>query len=173
MILWTQGGEKYRVVDKSEQNRSVRTAVSALRTRWIVRAPIWIFRARLGFLFAGRFVLLEHVGRSSGRRRFAVLEVVDRPAPDSLAVVAGLGALSQWYRNIVAEPRVRIQTGIGPPRPAVAKPLDPESARRVLDRYATAHPRAWRRFQPVLEAASGATVEQAGTALPVVAITLK
>jgi deazaflavin-dependent oxidoreductase (nitroreductase family) len=156
------------VADKSESSRSVSAAVAMLRTRWIVRAPIWLFRARLGFLLGGRFVLLEHRGRKSGRRRYAVLEVVDRPAPGSVTVVAGLGPRSQWYRNIVAEPHVRIQTGVGPPRPAIAKPLDPESARRALDRYATAHPRAWRKLQPVLEAASGATTDETGTGLPVV-----
>ncbi len=35
-------------MDSPPPPRSVRIAVSLLRTRWLVRAPIWIFRCRLG-----------------------------------------------------------------------------------------------------------------------------
>lgn len=152
--------------------RSVRLAVSLLRTRWLVRAPIWIFRCRLGFVFGGRFLLLEHTGRRTGQRRHVVLEVVDRRPPGAVFVVSGLGRHSAWFRNIVADPRVRVQTGIGGPRPAQAHELEPASARQALARYAAAHPNAWRQFQPVLEAASGARVADAGSALPVVELRL-
>lgn len=50
--------------------------------RWFVRAPIWLFRARLGFLLGSRLLMLEHLGRKSGGRRHVVLEVVTR-APGS------------------------------------------------------------------------------------------
>jgi deazaflavin-dependent oxidoreductase (nitroreductase family) len=153
--------------------RSVRLAVSLLRTRWLVRAPIWIFRCRLGFVFGGRFLLLEHTGRRTGRSRHVVLEVVDRRPPGALFVVSGLGRRSAWFRNIVADPRVRVQTGIGPPRPADAHELEPAAARLALSRYAADHPSAWRQLQPVLEAASGARVAQAGSALPVVELRLE
>ena len=43
-------------------------AARLLRTRWIVRAPIPLFRAGLGWLFGGRFVMAEHIGRKSGKR---------------------------------------------------------------------------------------------------------
>jgi deazaflavin-dependent oxidoreductase (nitroreductase family) len=151
----------------------MRLAVSLLRTRWLVRAPIWIFRCRLGFVFGGRFLLLEHTGRRTGRHRYVVLEVVDRIPPGALSVVSGLGRRSAWFRNIVASPRVRVQTGIGPPRSAEAHELEPAAARLTLGRYAAAHPSAWRQFQPVLEAASGAGVAEAGSALPVVELRLE
>ena len=51
----------------------------ALRTRWLVRAPINLYRVGLGFLFGTRLLMLEHVGRRTGARRYVVLEVVDRP----------------------------------------------------------------------------------------------
>jgi deazaflavin-dependent oxidoreductase (nitroreductase family) len=102
-----------------------------------------------------------------------VLEVVDRRPPGALFVVSGLGRRSAWFRNIVADPRVRVQTGIGPPRPAEAHELDPAAARLTLARYAADHPSAWRQFQPVLEAASGAGVAEAGSALPVVELRLE
>ncbi len=159
-------------MDLPAEPRSVRLAVALLRTRWLVRAPIWIFRCRLGLVFGGRFLLLEHIGRRTGQRRHVVLEVVDRRPPGALFVVSGLGRRSAWFRNIVASPRVRVQTGIGPPRPAEAHELD-SAAQRTLARYAAAHPRAWRQFQPVLEAASGARVAEAGSALPVVELRLE
>ncbi|MGH3626024.1 MAG: hypothetical protein ACRDRL_01055, partial [Sciscionella sp.] len=57
-----------------------------LRVRWFVRAPIWLYRARLGFLFGTRLLMLEHIGRTTGERRYVVLEVVARPTPDSYIV---------------------------------------------------------------------------------------
>lgn len=151
----------------------VRLAVRMLRTRWLVRAPIWLFRARLGFVLGGRFLLLEHVGRTTGRRRYVVLEVLDRRSPGVIHVVSGLGRGSAWFRNVQAEPHVRVQTGIGPSRPGYARELDPPAARRALATYAHDHPEAWRRLQPVLEAASGAAMADAGTSLPVVELHLE
>ena len=56
-------------------NVLVRTADAGLRTRWLVRMPVWLYRARLGFLFGNRLLMVEHIGRKSGRRRYVVLEV--------------------------------------------------------------------------------------------------
>jgi hypothetical protein len=50
-------------------------AARLLTVRWLVRPPVWAYRARLGVLFGSRLVMLEHTGRTSGRRRFVVLEV--------------------------------------------------------------------------------------------------
>lgn len=159
-------------MDLPAQQRSVRLAVSLLRTRWVVRAPIWIFRCRLGFVFGSRFLLLEHTGRRTGRRRYVVLEVVDRRAPGRLFVVSGLGRRSAWFGNILAESRVRVQTGLGGLRPGKARELAAVEVRRTLARYAAAHPSAWQQFEPILEAASGARVADAGAALPVVELRL-
>ena len=57
---------------------TTRLATRMLRTRWFVRAPIWLFRVRLGFLFGHRLLMLEHVGRKSGLARYVALEVVAR-----------------------------------------------------------------------------------------------
>lgn len=40
-----------------------------LRNRRLVRAPVWLYRARLGALLGSRMLMLEHVGRSSGQSR--------------------------------------------------------------------------------------------------------
>ena len=76
-----------------------------LRTRWLVRAPIWLYRWRMGARLGSRFLVLEHLGRVSGQRRYVVLEVVDHPLR-SYVVVARLGDRAQWLRNVQANPRV-------------------------------------------------------------------
>jgi hypothetical protein len=73
-------------------------------TRWLVRAPVWLYRARLGILLGPPFVMLERTGRKSGARRYVVLEVVQRGAAGSHVVVSGFGDRAQWFRNIRAEP---------------------------------------------------------------------
>jgi deazaflavin-dependent oxidoreductase (nitroreductase family) len=138
--------------------------------RWFVRAPIWLFRARLGAIFGGRLLMLEHRGRKSGRRRQVVLEVVDRPEPGTYVIVSGFGKRAQWYRNVEADPRVRVWLGSHGPVAAVARPLGPEEAAAALRRYADAHPRAWASLRPVLEQTLGARIEEGGTELPMVAL---
>jgi deazaflavin-dependent oxidoreductase (nitroreductase family) len=124
-----------------------------LKNRRLVRAPIWLYRLRLGFLFGRRMLMLEHIGRKSGARRFAVLEVVDHPETDEYVIVSGFGEQSQWYRNVVANPRVRVSVGLRRSVPATATPMTPEAAEDTLDRYAEHHPRAWRTLQEAMAAA--------------------
>lgn len=147
-----------------------RFAAGLLRRRWFVRAPIALFRARLGFLFGRRMLLLQHVGRRTGLPRYAVLEVVDHPLPTRWVVVSGFGERAQWYRNVRARPDVCVTVGAGGPKPARAHVLDDEQARQALTRYAQRHPRAWRRLRPVLEHTLGASIDTDGTSLPLVAI---
>ena len=40
--------------------------------RALFRAPIWLYRLGLGGLLGGRFLLLTHTGRTSGRPRQVV-----------------------------------------------------------------------------------------------------
>ena len=49
--------------------RVARALAALLRVRWLVRAPVWLYRARLGILVGDRLLMLEHLGRRSGRRR--------------------------------------------------------------------------------------------------------
>lgn len=139
--------------------------------RWLVRAPIWVFRARLGAVFGGRLLLLEHVGRVSHTRRHVVLEVVDRLPDASYVVASGFGTQAQWFRNILAKPNVQIRTGISAPRPATARVMTEEEASRTLERYALRHPRAWRLVKPVLEEMLGAAISLDGEHPPLIALT--
>ncbi|MFD6177239.1 MULTISPECIES: nitroreductase family deazaflavin-dependent oxidoreductase [unclassified Isoptericola] len=125
-------------------------ASRALHTRWFVRAPIGMFRAGLGVLFGGRLLMMQHRGRSSGERRYVVLEVVARPAPDRAVVVAGLGPRSQWFRNVQADPRVLVSIGARRDVRARAVVLSPDDGAAILRAYTGAHPGPWAQLSPVL-----------------------
>jgi len=143
-----------------------------MRVRWVVRAPVWLYRARLGFVFGSRLLMLEHTGRKTGIRRYAVLEAVDHPDPRTYIVAAGFGDRAQWLRNVRASPRVRVYAGSRGPVPAIARPLTSEEAAAALTAYARRHPRAWAALKPVFETTLGAQIDGDGTSLPMIAFDL-
>lgn len=98
-------------------------------------------------------LMLEHIGRKSGARRYVVLEIVESRGPGRYVIVSGFGAQSQWYRNVIANPQVRVSTGFRRSLGARATPIAAAEVEAVLDRYAAQHPRAWRRLEPTLQAA--------------------
>lgn len=111
--------------------------------RLAFRTPIALYRAHLGWLLGGRFVLLHHRGRKTGRPRQVVLEVVEHSPDDSYVIAAGFGTKSDWYRNLLAAPETTIQ--VGRRRTAVhAATIDQDDGAELMARYASRHPRAGR-----------------------------
>jgi deazaflavin-dependent oxidoreductase (nitroreductase family) len=158
--------------DVPESRSRLRAAVTSgaaglVRKRWLVRAPIWLFRVRLGFVFGARLLLLEHTGRKTGARRYVVLEVIGR-RPRTYLVPSAYGARAQWYRNVRANPSVRVCVGGRYRAAATARPLPADEAREVLDGYARRYPRAWAAFGPVLEDITGGPASD----MPVIALEL-
>jgi deazaflavin-dependent oxidoreductase (nitroreductase family) len=147
-------------------------AARLLRARWIVRAPVWLCRARLGLVFGSRLLMLEHTGRKTGARRYVVLEVVGHPDPRTWIVAAGFGDRAQWLRNIRANPAVRVYAGAHRPAPATGRPMASEEAAAALTAYARRHPRARAALRPVFQATLGARIDGEGTSLPMIALTL-
>ena len=142
--------DRVATLPKREPKHDLAEAVYSRAIRAVARAPIQLYRAGLGCLLGHRILLLEHVGRHSGLPRYAVLEVVGRPAPDRYVVAAGLGERAQWLRNVRAEPQVRVSVGRLARVPAVARVLSKAEAVAVLRRYGIEHPWAWRLVRPVL-----------------------
>jgi deazaflavin-dependent oxidoreductase (nitroreductase family) len=117
----------------------------------LLRLPLWLYRARLGWLAGHRLVYIVHRGRRTGARREVVAEVVryDRSVPE-LVVVAAWGGEPDWYRNLVAGPAVEVRVAAQRwDRPA-HRFLDADETLRTLQSYQGAHPRAWRRIAPLL-----------------------
>lgn len=125
--------------------------------RLFFRAPIGLYRVRLGFLLGKRFLMLEHVGRKTGETRRTVLEVVlDEEA--ATYVAAGWGTSAQWLRNIRANPSVVFHLGTGRYE-STAVIVDEAEARRVIDAYARAHPKALARLASFMLDDPGGTLE--------------
>lgn len=130
-------------------------AVRVVTTRWIVRAPIPVFRAGFGFAFGGRLMMLEHRGRVSGKRRYTVLEVAEHESPTSLIVPSGFGPHADWLQNLRAEPRCGVSVGWRTRVSARATVLDAAESRVKLARYAAQHPVLWPRLERLMAEATG------------------
>ncbi|MEZ5295397.1 MAG: hypothetical protein R2697_03720 [Ilumatobacteraceae bacterium] len=60
--------------------------------KWFLKAPSYLFRAKLGFLFGKRFVMIEHRGRKSGNLYRTVIEVAGRkPEASEYICTSGTG----------------------------------------------------------------------------------
>ena len=104
--------------------------------RLFLRAPIWCYRLGCGWLLGKRFLLLTHIGRTSGLPRQIVLEVVDDdPNTDTYVIASGFGKQANWYRNVLKTPAVTIQVGRQRQHMA-AHPLTAEESGEAMVRYA-------------------------------------
>jgi deazaflavin-dependent oxidoreductase (nitroreductase family) len=108
--------------------------------RLLLRAPIWLYRLQLGWLFGHRLLLLTHRGRKSGKVRQAVLEVVRfDPASQESIVMAGWRGDVDWYRNLQAHPALGVSTGRNHYVPA-QRFLTAEETVTELQRYVRRYP---------------------------------
>ncbi len=111
---------------------------------WLARLPTLLFRVHLGWLLGERFLLLHHTGRRSGRPYSTVLEVVAcADAMNSYCVAAGFGDRSDWYRNILARPRVEIEVG-SRRWEAIAERLSADESEAIFRGYMRQHRVAYR-----------------------------
>jgi deazaflavin-dependent oxidoreductase (nitroreductase family) len=114
--------------------------------RFLFRMPIWLYRLRLGWLFGSRLLLLNHIGRVSGKLRRTILEVAEHER-GTFVVASGWGPGAAWYRNILHTPDVTIQVGTRT-IPMTAVPLDKDDGGDVFVRYASRHRRAAKYMLP-------------------------
>ena len=111
-----------------------------------LKLPVTLFRARLGFFFGHRLLLITHVGRTSQKVRHTAVEVVERDADTGEYIVcSGLGAGSDWYRNLRANPAIRVQVG-NRRWPPTVRFLDAAEAELRFRRYEDAHPKLAKRL---------------------------
>jgi deazaflavin-dependent oxidoreductase (nitroreductase family) len=139
---------------------------------WLLRLPIGLYRAHLGGLMGGRFLLLTHTGRKTGRERQTVIEVVHHDLePETYYVVSGWGEKSNWYRNIMSNADVRIQVG-NRKYHARAERVTPEKGAQVLLVYAREHPLALRELSRMMKYpldGSEESIRNLGGSIPVIA----
>lgn len=111
--------------------------------RWFARESRYFYGIGLGRLLGRRFVLIEHTGRRSGLARHTVLEVIQHES-DALYVAAVWGTGSDWFKNLLANPTVRISSGKLQNVKAEATVLNHQSAITMFERNACAHATAAR-----------------------------
>ena len=141
--------------------------------RLAFRVPIWFYHARMGWLLGGRFLMLTHKGRASGKQRYTVLEVVKHEAENHTYYVgSGYGEKADWYRNVMTNPHVIIQVGNRCYK-AHAERLPPDKGAEIILDYGRRHPATLRQ----LAAFMGYQIENTeddqralGRILPVIAL---
>jgi deazaflavin-dependent oxidoreductase (nitroreductase family) len=80
--------------------------------RLLFSVPRCLYWLGLGRLLGHRFMLLTHRGRTSGRTFQTALEVVQYDSSTKESIVcSGWGTRADWYRNIVANPPIAMETG--------------------------------------------------------------
>jgi deazaflavin-dependent oxidoreductase (nitroreductase family) len=112
--------------------------------------PVYLYRAKLGWLLGDRFLSLTTVGRKSGQPHQIVLEVV---LHDKLSgtyyIASGWGEKADWFRNIQANPKVTVVVG-SRRFEAQAVRVAPQETEHILLTYAKQHPYAARYLSGVL-----------------------
>ncbi len=103
--------------------------------RWLLNAPVVVYRCGGGLLLGHPFLLLTHIGRRSGAPHDSVLEVVRyEPGRSEATVVCGFGRGSDWFRNLEAHPYCLV-TIAGQRFPAVHRVLPGDEAVAVMAGY--------------------------------------
>lgn len=123
--------------------------------RWMLRAPVGLYAAHVGWLLGYRFLLLAHRGRRTGRVYRTVLEVIAwDPAAREAVVMSGFGRTSQWYRNVLATDPVEVRIARQRFTPRVRQ-LDEDEAARALADYEERNRLAARLVRAVLSKLGG------------------
>jgi deazaflavin-dependent oxidoreductase (nitroreductase family) len=138
--------------------------------KFLFRIPIYVYKAKLGFLLGKRFVLVGHTGRKSGLKREVVLEVV-AIRDHSVFVASGWGDSADWYQNVLQHPEVTIQIG-SKRRAAISEAVSVDEARSLLASYEAEHPKTFRRLGKFMLDVPGESppdvIENLATAVPFV-----
>ena len=78
--------------------------------RFLLKVPGLLYRGPFADLFRWRCILLLTTrGRKSGQPRTGAVSFI--PVADHFVVFSGWGVTSNWYRNVLANPEVRITVG--------------------------------------------------------------
>ncbi len=102
------------------------------------KAPVHLWRLGLGFILGQKLLLITHIGRKSGlpRRTLVEYHMLDghKYSP------SGFGARSQWYKNVMANPHVTIQTAQGAESVTARRVTEDAEIRRVYDLFKQRNP---------------------------------
>lgn len=126
-------------------------------TRRVLRLPVYLYQARLGFLLGRRFVMIEHRGRRSGCHYRTVVEVAGRRNGEVICA-SGTGPRSDWYRNLRAHGLLALWVGSKKCWASV-RFLEAREAAGVMADYEHAHPKTAARLYRIMGVSYDGTVE--------------
>lgn len=116
--------------------------------KWIFKLPILEYRLGLGWVIGRYILLLTTTGRKTGKPRHTPLEYIYDPECDRYRLAAGWGGHTDWYRNILVNPRVTVQVGRRK-FAAIAEPVPDEDVAHYMMQVSQRHPRmdrVWNRW---------------------------
>jgi deazaflavin-dependent oxidoreductase (nitroreductase family) len=111
--------------------------------KFFLRFPIHLHKMGFGGwerLMGAQWMLITTVGRKSGKRRNAMVDVMDYDkATDTYYIEAAYGSRADWFRNIQSNPRFEAQVGRRKFH-ATATPLSNEKAGELMVHFYRAKP---------------------------------
>ncbi len=137
-------------MDPNNKPKQLNSPVVSKVMKYAGKAHVWVYRRTGGKIGANWRVgagfkkpvptlLLEHIGRKSGRRLVSPLVFIHDG--DDVIVVASQGGRDtdpQWYRNLVANPDAHIEIG-SQRRPVRAVTATPEQKARLWPKLVEAY----------------------------------
>ena len=116
--------------------------------KWIFKMPILQYKLGMGWMIGKYVLLLTTTGRRSGKPRHTPLEYVYDKENDRYRVAAGWGGNTDWYRNLLKNPNVRVQVGQRK-FDAIAEKASDEEVAKYMMMVSGRHPRmdsVWNRW---------------------------
>jgi deazaflavin-dependent oxidoreductase (nitroreductase family) len=105
----------------------------------ILKLPLLLYRTGLGWLLGHRFMLLTHIGRRSGKVRRTVLAVLSFDPKTREIMALSAWSASEWYKNILAAPALRVETGFTRYTP-IHRSLSSEEIAALFEEYRSKYP---------------------------------
>ena len=116
--------------------------------KWLFKIPILQYKLGMGWMIGKYILLLTTTGRKSGRLRQTPLEYLYDEEQDRYRIMAGWGGNTDWYRNVVKNPNVKVQVGRRKFDAVAEKATDEEVAKYMMY-VSERHPRmdkVWNRW---------------------------
>jgi deazaflavin-dependent oxidoreductase (nitroreductase family) len=116
--------------------------------KWLFKMPILQYKLGMGWMIGKYILLLTTTGCKSGRPRQTPLEYLYDEEQDQYRISAGWGGNTDWYRNVMKNPNVRVQVG-HKKFDAIAEKATDEEVAKYMMYVSERHPRmdkVWNRW---------------------------
>ncbi len=109
--------------------------------RFVFRLPIWQYKMGLQGPISGQILILNTIGRKSGKSRQTALGYGYDAESKTYSVMTGWGGSSDWYQNALANPNVELWIGRQRIK-AIANPVTSDQAIEKMKALIAINPHA-------------------------------